>query len=262
MAATPLAYDDTGGSGRPVILLPGAGDVRSENRFLVPGLVEAGYRVINTDLPGHGNSAIAESYGVEEAADALLGLIRKLDSGPASVIATSFAPAAAVWAAATSPDEITAIVAISPHLEADTSPGTRLLAALISVLTRGPWAAPVWSRFYRSWYKDRTPDDMNEQLDKIRAMLRDADRRRAVRETLIADRKGMLEKIEACTRPVLVIFGSADNHFPDPLAEGTRVSTLLHGELVMVPGAGHYPHVEFPEIVSPAVVDFLNQVIK
>jgi pimeloyl-ACP methyl ester carboxylesterase len=259
MVAIPLAHDDTGGSGPLAILLPGAGDVRSENRFLVQDLVAAGYRVINTDLPGHGESGTAESYGVAETANALLAIIQRLDCGPASVIATSFAPAAVVWAAATRPEQFTAVVAISPHLEADESLNSRLLGGVISVLIRGPWAASVWSRFYRSWYKSRTPDDMDEEVSKMRTMLKDASRRRAVRETLIAHRKGMPEKIESYTRPTLVIFGSADDHFPEPLDEAIRVSSRLNSELLMVEGAGHYPHVERPDIVSPAIVGFLNR---
>jgi pimeloyl-ACP methyl ester carboxylesterase len=262
MAAPLLAYDDTGGSGPLVILLPGAGDVRSENHFLAQALVESGYRVVNADLPGHGESNTAESYGVAEAADALLSLIQELDCGPAVVIATSFSPAAAVWAAAAQPDKIAALVAISPHLEADESLGTRLLGALISVLIRGPWAASAWSKFYRSWYKSQTPDDLDQEIDKMRNMLKDAGRRRAVRETLTAHRRGMPEKIEAITCPALVIFGSADDHFPDPSGEASRIGSLLNGETVMVPGAGHYPHVEHPEIVGPAVVDFLSRITR
>jgi pimeloyl-ACP methyl ester carboxylesterase len=175
------------------------------------------------------------------------------------VIGTSFAPAAAVWAAATRPESIAAIVAISPHLEAEESLAGRLLGAVISLLLRGPWAAWVWSRLYRSWYKSRTPDDITEEIDKMRAVLGDAGRRRAVRETLIAHRRGVSEKIDAYARPTLVVFGSADDHFPDPAAEAARVSSRLHGELVMVEGTGHYPHVERPDIVGPAVVDFLNR---
>ena len=259
MAANSLAYDDTGGPGPLVILLPGAGDVRSENRFLTPGLEEAGYRVVNADLPGHGESPVAESYGVTQTADALLALIHELDNGPAAVIGTSFAPAAALWAAATRPESIAAIVAISPHLEVEESLGGRLLGALVSVLLRGPWAAWVWSRLYRSWYKSRMPDDLREEIDKMRTMLKDASRRRAVRETLIASRKGLADKIDTYACPTLTIFGSADDHFPDPAAEAARVSSRLHGELIMVAGAGHYPHVERPDIVCPAVAGFLDR---
>lgn len=262
MAEIPLAYDDTGGSGPLVILLPGAGDVRSENRFLVPSLKEAGYRVVNADLPGHGESPVAESYGVAETADALLALIQGLGGGPASVIGTSFAPAAAVWAAAVRPERIASIVAISPHLEAEETPGSRLLGAVISLLIRKPWATWAWRRFYRSWYKSRVPDDLGEELGKMQTMLKDAGRRRAVRETLTAHRRGLPEKLDAYACPTLVIFGGADDHFPDPAAEASRVRSRLHGELVMVEGAGHYPHVERPDIVGPAVVGFLNRVTR
>ncbi|MFO7549180.1 MAG: hypothetical protein R6X29_09975, partial [Acidimicrobiia bacterium] len=58
-----LAHDDSGGDGPLVVLLPGAGDLRSEHRFLAPPLVAAGYRVVTADLPGHGESPTATSYG-------------------------------------------------------------------------------------------------------------------------------------------------------------------------------------------------------
>lgn len=259
MSEIPLTYDDTGGSGPLVILLPGAGDVRSENRFLIPGLREAGYRVINADLPGHGESPVTGTYGVAQTADALLALIQGLRSGPACVIGTSFAPAAMVWAAATRPESIRAIVAISPHLEVEETLSGRFLGVVISGLLRAPWAAWVWSRLYQSWYKSRIPDDLREEIDRMRTMLRDSSRRRAVRETLTAHRNGMSDKIDVYNRPALVVFGSADDHFPDPAAEASRVSSRLHGEVVMVAGAGHYPHVERPDIVGPAVVGFLNR---
>ena len=258
VAAFPLAYDDSGGSGSPVILLPGAGDIRSENRFLARALADAGYRVINADLPGHGESNIACAYGVAESAAALLSLIHELDCGPATVIATSFAPAAAVWAAASEPQQVNAVVAISPHLEAQESINGRILRVVMSVLLSGPWASSIWSRFYRSWYKSRAPDDLECEINKLQTMLKDPQRRKAVRETLTAHRKGMPEKIASFNRPALVIFGSADDHFPEPTNEATRVGSLLNAEILTVAGAGHYPHVEHPEIVNRSVVEFLN----
>jgi pimeloyl-ACP methyl ester carboxylesterase len=43
--------------------------------------------------------------------------------------------------------------------------------------------------------------------------------------------------------------------------EARWVAERLHGEVLMVPDAGHYPQAEFPEIVSPAVVEFVKQVM-
>ena len=44
----------------------------------------------------------------------------------------------------------------------------------------------------------------------------------------------------------------------DPAAEAAFVADRLGGRVVMVPGAGHYPHAEYPEIVNPAILDFLR----
>jgi pimeloyl-ACP methyl ester carboxylesterase len=52
--------------------------------------------------------------------------------------------------------------------------------------------------------------------------------------------------------------GEKDPDFKDPAAEARFVSERLGGEVLIVPGSGHYPHAEFPEIVSPAILRFLD----
>jgi pimeloyl-ACP methyl ester carboxylesterase len=61
-------------------------------------------------------------------------------------------------------------------------------------------------------------------------------------------------------KPTLVVMGEKDPDFPDPAAEGRWVAERLGGELVLVPGAGHYPQTETPEIVNPAAVRFCRAV--
>lgn len=252
-----LAHDDTGGPGRLLVLLPGAGDLRSEYRRVVDDLAADGHRVVTADLPGHGDSPVADRYTVGSTAEALMALIRTLDAGPAVVVATSFAPAAAVWAAAEQSDLIDGIVAISPHLHADQSIAGRLQAAAIRVLLRGPWAAWLWGRLYRGWYKSAPPDDLDGEVARLRSMLSQPARRRAVRETLTADRDGVDERVARLDVPTLTVFGSADDHFADPVAEAAAVASQLGGAQVVVDGAGHYPHVERPDIVIPALRSFL-----
>ena len=60
--------------------------------------------------------------------------------------------------------------------------------------------------------------------------------------------------------PVLVVMGSKDPDFGDPAAEANLVATRLHGQVIMVDGAGHYPHAEMPEKVGPAIIKFLGAV--
>ena len=92
-----LAYDDYGGEGPLLLLLPGAGDVRSEHRFLASRLAAVGYRVVTMDLRGHGESTASWSgYGVAATAADIVAAIRGMDAGPATVIGNSFSPAAAL----------------------------------------------------------------------------------------------------------------------------------------------------------------------
>lgn len=254
---TNLAHDDTGGSGRLLVLLPGAGDLRSEYRFIAGPLASAGFRVITADLPGHGDSPTAAEYTVESTALALVDLIESVDAGPAVVVACSFAPAAAVWAAVDRPDLIDGIVALSPHFEGDDTLKGRILNLAIKASLRGPWAAGMWAKLYAGWYKTNPPADLEAELGRMKVMLSDPKRRKAVRETLTADRAGMAERMDRVSVPTLTIFGSKDDHFEDPVAEAHEIARRLGGEVVTVDGAGHYPHVERPDLVMDAIGSFL-----
>ncbi|MGF1665062.1 MAG: alpha/beta fold hydrolase [Acidimicrobiia bacterium] len=251
-----LAYDDCG-NGPLLVMLPGAGDVRTEYRSMVDRLVDAGYRVVTADLPGHGDSPLAPTYTVASTAAAVIDLIEHLDDGAATVIATSFAPAAAVWAAVDRPDLVSAVVAISAHLDADNSLKGQLQTGAIRAMLAGPWAPSAWARIYRSWYKQVEPTDLDREIRRMRSMLADSARRRAVLETLTANRNGMAERIAALSVPTLAVYGSADDHFVDASAEAAAVAQRLGGEHLVVEGAGHYPHVEFPDLVTALILDFL-----
>ncbi|HVR33467.1 MAG TPA: alpha/beta hydrolase [Acidimicrobiia bacterium] len=253
-----LSHDDTGGDGRLVVMLPGAGDVRSEYRFLARRLAAAGHRVVTADLAGHGDSPAAKAYTVSSTASDLIDLIEHLDGGPAVVVACSFAPAAVVWAAAERPDLINGLVALSPHFEADDTFKGRLLTAGTKVLMRGPWAAGTWAKLYAGWYKTNPPQDLPAEIEKLRAMMADPARRRAVRHTLTADRSGVAEKMAAVDVPTLTIFGSLDDHFVNPQAEAEAVLAKLGGSHLLVDGAGHYPHVEAADVVADAIQVFLK----
>lgn len=80
-----------------------------------------------------------------------------------------------------------------------------------------------------------------------------------MRQTLTADRDGVDERIARIDVPSLVVFGAADDHFPDPTAEAHATSRALGGDHLIVDGAGHYPHVEQPQVVAAAVRSFLDR---
>jgi len=248
-----IAFDDSGGSGPLLLMVPGAGDVRAEYRFLMPRLVASGFRVVTTDLRGHGeSSATWTGYGVGETASDLIALLDHLGQ-PATVVATSFSPAAAIWAAAERPDLIPRLVLISPHL--DTAPAWQRF--LLRLLLRGPLAGKMWAGQFRSWHPGSPPADIDAQTAVLTAMLADPRRRKAVRDTLTADREGLAERAGRIDAPCLVVMGEADSHFSDPAAEAASIAKRMSGAVQVVPDAGHYPHVEFPDLVAHAITGFL-----
>lgn len=63
--------------------------------------------------------------------------------------------------------------------------------------------------------------------------------------------------------PVLVVQGALDPDWASPHAEGEAIVAALPaglGRLEMIPGAGHYPHVQFPSQVVTQMLSFLGSV--
>jgi pimeloyl-ACP methyl ester carboxylesterase len=60
------------------------------------------------------------------------------------------------------------------------------------------------------------------------------------------------------TAPTLVVMGTKDPDFKDPVAEAQWIADQVHGTVLLVAGAGYYPHVEMPEQVGPEITRFLS----
>src|SRR5580698_434772 len=92
-----IAYD-VQGAGPLVICAPGMGDIRQTFRYLVPALLDAGYRVATFALRGHGESDTTfAAFDDEAEASDIIALAEHLGS-PAGVIGNSMGSAAGVIA--------------------------------------------------------------------------------------------------------------------------------------------------------------------
>lgn len=79
----------------------------------------------------------------------------------------------------------------------------------------------------------------------------------ATTHTSHAPAEARLSEVHA---PALVIMGDEDPDFPDAVGEANWIAEQLSGRVLTVPGSGHYPQAEYPEVVAPAIVDFLREV--
>ena len=253
-----IAYEERG-AGPLVLLVPGMGELRASYRFLAPLLAEAGYRVVSTDLRGHGDSGTTfTSYGDVATASDVAALVEAL-GGPAVVVGNSLAAGAAVIAATDHPDLVAGLVLLGPFVR---NPTVRRSAALLfRAMTVPLWIAAAWRAYMPSLYAGRPPVDFDAYRRAVHAALRRPGYAeafsRTARET---DHAPAEARLDAVTAPVLVVMGARDPDFPDPTAEAHWIGERLHAPVVVVPEAGHYPQAQRPDLTGAAVLDFLATV--
>jgi pimeloyl-ACP methyl ester carboxylesterase len=263
-----IAYEVTG-EGPLVVLAHGMGDTRHSFRFLVPPLVAAGYRVAAADLRGHGESSTGwPSYTRTDTAGDLLALIGQL-GGPAVIVGHSFAGGSATIAAAEAPEQVSAIAEVDPFTLVPKlslgafvtnrryrQGGLRLLGTALT------GSLGVWMSYLKVAFPGPRPADYAEAMNQLAANLRERgrmDAARAMGRSQPSDAAAQLGRIRC---PALVFMGTLDPDWPDPEAEGNRIVAGMPaglGRLVMVDGAGHYPHTQFPDQVLAALLPFLKE---
>jgi pimeloyl-ACP methyl ester carboxylesterase len=248
------------GNGPLVVAVPGMGDLRSSYRELVAPLLDAGYRVAVTDLRGQGQSDTNfREHGDIATARDIIALIDEL-GGPAVVLGNSMGASAAVWAAAERPDAVAGLVSYAPLLrEPPTSAVARAFnRALYRVALMRPWGASFWAGYYRSINKGTTAPWLGEQVDAIRANLKEPGRLRSFRALAMGLDHSVVEaRIDEARAPHRAFIGSLDPDYPDAAAEVDWLNSIgVHAELVE--NAGHYAHAQRPDAVLPATLRFLE----
>jgi pimeloyl-ACP methyl ester carboxylesterase len=250
-----IAFDVTG-SGPLVVCVPGMGDLRGEYRFLVPQLVAAGYRVATMDVRGHGETSVGwKDYSVAGVGSDILALIHHLDGGPAIVIGNSMAAGAAAWAEVEAPELVRAMVLIGPAVRGEISFPQRVLFA---VLFARPWGSSAWLWYYNTLFPTHKPADWNAYTAVLQQNLAQTGRLEALQQMIVASKAASESRLVEVGVPVLVLMGTRDPDFKDPEAEARWVAAQLRGAYQMIPGAGHYPFSEMPEVTGLKIVDFLK----
>jgi pimeloyl-ACP methyl ester carboxylesterase len=249
---------DVDGSGPLVVLVPGMGDLRAAYRFLAPALREAGYRVASTDLRGHGDSDVTfTSYGDVETAGDIVALIEEL-GGPAVVVGNSMGAGAATLAAALQPGLISGLVLVGPFVR--NGKMSSVQRVMLRVAMARPWAASAWKSYMPKLYAGQRPADFAEYRDEVVASLRRPGYAQAFSLTTRTNHDPAEARLADVSAPTLVLMGERDPDFPDPRGEADWIAQALHGEVVMVPEAGHYPQSQQPDITTAAVLGFLASV--
>ncbi len=253
-----VAYTDQG-TGPLVVLVPGMGDDQQTWRDVVAGLVGS-YRVVTTDLRGHGESdATFTTYGDDATGDDLLALVEHLDAGPAVLIGNSMGASAAVWAAAQRPDLVAGLVLVAPFLTGGGRVMDLVVKATFAAMLGGPWGPAAWARYYAGpLTKGRRSPWLGEHAAHLADSLRRPGRARAFRALVRQLDHGVVEAVaDRVTAPAVVLVGEHDPDYRDPAATLAAMAGTLDATPVLVPDTAHYLQHQAPEVVLAATEDLL-----
>ncbi|KAJ3105810.1 hypothetical protein HDU96_008411 [Phlyctochytrium bullatum] len=262
-----VAYEDSHPSDRhrPVAyLVPGIGDFRHSFRFLGPKLVDGGYRVIAQDMRGVGESGTEfTSYNIEDvASDVVAVLDAEGITEPVALICNSLSAAAAITIAAEHPERVRAIVTLGGFFR--DMPGDAYFRPVSYLLFNHLWGQPMWTSAFLSFFASK-PDDIDAYVAAVKAkMLSDCNHADVIGMMIRATKEHAWSKIGQVKVPVMLVMGEKDPDFKNPEEETDYVKSSLTAstlvEKLMVADAGHYPHVEKPNLVAPRIVEFLEAI--
>lgn len=212
-----LSYEDTGGDGRPVVLIHGWPLSGASWQEQVPALTAAGHRVVTYDRRGFGASDKPESgYDYDTFADDLAGLLESLDLRDVTLVGFSMGGGeVARYVGSHGTDRIASVVfaaAVPPYLlKGDDNP-------------EGGLTEDAIAGFRNGITEDRAGffEDFSTQFFSADGDLKVTDEQR--REAFALSEPARLEAVLDCVDA----FGRTD--FRDDLAKVDVPTLVIHGD--------------------------------
>ncbi|MBO6718746.1 MAG: alpha/beta hydrolase [Rhizobiaceae bacterium] len=258
--------------GPPVVLVHGAVAWSETWRDIATPLGDAGYRVLAPDLPpfGYSERPVDADYSRPAQARLLQGFAEALRLDDFILVGHSFGGGATMEAALAMREKIDALVLIDVALNLSPTRPKPLVGLLLKTRpTRTAAAATsfanpiVVSLGLRSFVFDKALAT-NERLTLYHAPL-DVEGTAAatgdwIRTGLFGDLSAapsaQRDNLAALDIPTLVVWGREDT--VTPLEQGEDIAGLLpDARLVILDAVNHIPHIERPDLVVEALLEFL-----
>ena len=131
--------------------------------------------------------------------------------------------------------------------------------ALLWLMLHNPWRVHMWAIYYGTLYPTQKPADFRDYLSQLTENLKQPGRFDAIVALGNSSRQPSEERLKQVKAPTLIIMGTKDPDFPNPVAEGKYIAEQTGGHFELIEGAGHYPQTEMPHKTTPLVIDFLGR---
>jgi pimeloyl-ACP methyl ester carboxylesterase len=258
---------DTGGDGRPVVLIHGWPLSHTSWSEQIPVLKDAGYRVVSYDRRGFGKSDPGDAYDYDALTGDLDQVVKDLDLTDLTLVGFSMGGGeVARYVAAYGEDRLHSVVfagAVPPYLlNSDDNPDGPLTEEAAKGMRDGLEAD-----------RDAFFDDFTKQFFSAGDDLKvsDEQRQEALAVCKVSDQNAALGCMDAfggtdfrkdltkITVPTLVIHGDADGIVPFE-GSGKRTHEIVDGsELVVVEGGPHGFNVSHADEFNRALLAFLEK---
>lgn len=254
-----VAYECHLGTGTPLLLVHGVGSSTKTWTDLQARLRKSGRTVIAIDLLGHGLSGAGNGdFSLGANASRIRDLLDHLGFDRVHVVGHSLGGGVSLQFQYQFPERVASLTLISSGgLGEEVSAGLRAASLPGSEVV---FRALVSDRVIGWLDRANASPKIVEKLQR----LQDDGRRRAFLATVrsVVGPQGQLvratDKFESVTDPssVLIIWGEEDSTVP--MTHGIRAHEMLAGSgFVSVPGAGHHPHVDAPDVVGESILRHL-----
>jgi len=265
LRSTKLHVDDTGGDGRPVVLVHGwplSGASWSEQ---VPALTAAGYRVITYDRRGFGRSETGSAYDYDTLAADLDNLLEELDVREATLVGFSMGGGeVARYVAEHGEERLHSVVfaaAVPPYLlKTDDNPDGPLTEKAAGEMEQGLRADrdAFFDQFTTDFFSADGALKVGEsQRQEALALARQSDQDAALGCMEAFGTTDFREDLKAITVPTLVIHGDSDATVPFEGSGARTHAAVEQSEVVLVPGGPHGLNVSHADRFNEALLDFL-----
>ncbi len=217
-----------------------------------------GFRVIAWDMPGYGSSPALRPMTFPALADALRGLLDRLELGCVHLVGHSMGGMVAQEFAATYPERVRTLVlaATSPAFgRTDSAFQKRFVEARLGPLDAGRTMTELAEETVAALLGPDASEKYAVLAREAMAAVPETAYRDAIACLVTFDRRDALAEY---TMPVLALAGDRDAAAPAPMMQ--RMAERIPGaEFVSLPGTGHLCNLESPSAFNDAVEAFVRR---
>ncbi len=217
--------------------------------------LEQRFRVVRYDTRGHGASPVPDGpYSIDDLADDLVALLDKLGIAKAHLVGLSLGGMTVMRVAARNPERVDRIALLCTGAQLPPAADWLERAATVRAQGCAAVAEAVVQRWFTPAYLAANPAVGNDHLEMIAST--PAEGYAGCCESIAE--LDLREQLSSITAPTLAIAGAGDPATPPAKLEEI-VAGISGARLLTVPNAAHLANVEHPGVITPALIEHLEQ---